>query len=790
MIEDQFTPDIAEEWITAFETVWATHIARPVKRQEKIKETNFSDIICRQHCDWIQTRYENKLSGELFSASDIYVPLQLIERGKEGDLIYDVEDLLAQLKRLNALSEISDWIFISGGPGSGKSMAAIHLAQEMSETDIFPIYLRGSHLSDIAIDIQNSEQPVIDSFSIQSFLQHFRASSRKAACLILDGIDEIPRKASALSQILTDLILEQNVCKAHDKRLHIIALGRPSHIEFATKVISAKRSRSFDMLGLDGRHQLSAPDITLGQDRRADWWRKYLNAIDQKADPSLPDFLSIDYDDYSDFGSDPLLTYLICRLALGDAQNIPNDSLPHEAVNALTYAKNRNVIFHNIIAHIHNRSPLPKGQNLSFDQFQSILQHIALANWHSGEGRSVSLNNVRESIFDKNTERAFEALTLKFPDMLITAFYFQMRRDNTAADQAAIEFTHKTFSEYLVSTLIFDYFEQLIIAFSTQVGLKEALINWARISCAGAHDPSLTEFSQKEAALRYEAFSKLNWDSALTLICDHLATPQAQTNGIEIITEVQRSASLCFFIWSCLNIERQKRTGQHFELFETPIAFSNQNLRQIQLPNALNFDSGSLTEPQLQHSTFLTPSLSALHFNSADLSQLSFSIGHIQSISCQKTSFAMTYWSHVKISESNFQSSIFQQAILHGCRWLKTVFSNSLFQATKFQLTSFIECSLTNIIFSQCHFSDVEFASVEMDRVTFDRCTFTNCQFDPHKNQSTLSFRHSSFLDMETSLNKMIGCTFENCMFQSSHHQGAGTTNKKSLEIQIEDLSI
>jgi len=131
MIEDQFEPDIAMNWIAAFETVWATHIARPDRSSKISKAKNFSEIICRQHSNWIKTRYEENLSGERFSASDIYVPLQLIERSADGGTLYDVEDILDHFTTGIPGGELQEWTFICGGPGSGKSMAAMQLAYEI-----------------------------------------------------------------------------------------------------------------------------------------------------------------------------------------------------------------------------------------------------------------------------------------------------------------------------------------------------------------------------------------------------------------------------------------------------------------------------------------------------------------------------------------------------------------------------------------------------------------------------------------------------------------------------------
>ncbi|MEP4052510.1 MAG: hypothetical protein ABJN22_09720 [Litorimonas sp.] len=166
----------------------------------------------------------------------------------------------------------------------------------------------------------------------------------KTACLILDGLDEISGTShgplNALNQLISSLEKEQTVCAAHDKNLIVFALGRDSHIQFASNQIASGRSTHFELLSLDGRFRNDGlhSEIILGDDLRPMWWRKYLTATGRPVDPSLPDFLTTDYDDFSEFGSDPLLTYLICRTALENLGNTPPEKLPHESVNEFTYA--------------------------------------------------------------------------------------------------------------------------------------------------------------------------------------------------------------------------------------------------------------------------------------------------------------------------------------------------------------------------------------------------------------------------------------------------------------------
>jgi len=365
-----------------------------------------------------------------------------------------------------------DWAFISGGPGAGKSMSALHMASLLCQTEGFPIYIRGSRLSTIDIDIKDPKASIEDAFSIKSFLKHFRTSSYTTAFLILDGLD-----------------------------VNIVAFGRQTHTDFSINQLPSRTTKHFQILSLL-------------------WWEKYLSAKGETNDPSLPDFLTTEYDDFSEFGVDPLLTYLICETALDDFQNKPQNSLPHERVNAFTYSANKNKIYQTIIDQLARRvRPI-----LNKSLFKSVLQHMAMAHWHADRHNGVSQEDVHAAILDPDIKAAFKALSLSplktdtQSDFLITAFYYRISQDETKNAQSQFEFTHKTFSEYLTATIIIDRFLHLMSSLGNTEVFAAAWQAWEKLSCKGIHSPSLADFCQKEAALRFGEVTYLDWDAALTLI--------------------------------------------------------------------------------------------------------------------------------------------------------------------------------------------------------------------------------------------------------------------------------
>ena len=751
MIETLSEPAIAKDWISAFETVWALHSAgrRPAKRT--LEGADFSDTLCMQHRKWIKELYTQSKDGETFSAAELCVPLQF-HRNSEGHLeVLDTEDVIADGSKT--------WTFISGGPGSGKSMSALHMAASLCEGDIFPIYIRGRHISDIDIDVTNSNQSIIDSFSIKSFLKHFRASNFETAYLILDGLDEVNQMAQGmthrLNQILSNLKTEQAACNAHHKTLNIIALGREAHINFAIAQIAPGQSRHLSLLALDGssRNKEFSRLAAQGADLRPLWWERYLAATHKNADPTLPDFLSLEYDDFREFASDPLLSFLICQTAIEQAASEGLNNLPHEDVNAFTYQANKNELYKSII----DRLARQVSRLLCPHKFLSALQHIAMAAWQSGPDHPVSVDMIYASLDKPDVKKAFEALGINStastrPDIFITSFYYRLALHDENPDNMVVEFTHKTFADYLTSTLLFDRFIDLISAFETKGETEDALKAWAFVSHTGAHTPRLAGFCQKEASLRFDTLSNLNWDLALDIIQHHLTGHHFDGKGLESLAQLQQSNSLLFFIWSCLNLERQKRGNTHFDLNKNDLNFDLGELKKFQRPAAISLQSGSLIEPSLDNQSFLTFAISGLKFSFADMTQISFSLGHMEHIIYTDTNFAMTHWSHVKLSETEFTRSIFQQTIFHQWRVLNAKFTNCLFQGARFQGGLFKACQMQDVFFSQCHVSEVEFMAPHFENVIFDRCVFSNSSFSRLTEKDGLigaKFRHCTFLDMD-----------------------------------------
>jgi uncharacterized protein YjbI with pentapeptide repeats len=138
--------------------------------------------------------------------------------------------------------------------------------------------------------------------------------------------------------------------------------------------------------------------------------------------------------------------------------------------------------------------------------------------------------------------------------------------------------------------------------------------------------------------------------------------------------------------------------------------------------------------------------------------QFNFRQGHMEHAIYIDTNFAMTHWSHVKVSDSQFSRATFQQAIIHKWRVIKSDFKNCLFQGSRFEGALFNTCQMRDVFFSQCHFSEVEFMAPQFKNVIFDRCVFSDVSFSQLDDRIGLTgakFRYCTFLDMEANIEKI-----------------------------------
>jgi len=792
----KFSDTAAKDWESAFKHAWRKFKAEPDDR------TRTADQTLKKHVKWINVRYVKPIMGEPFSISDIYVPLSLhadpTDDAAEADLTSLGEDPLWSFARLGfrGLPDKS-WLFVKGGPGSGKSVMALSLADRLSaEHSTTPLFYRLSHLADAKIIDTNAKTTTFgDSYYIETLIEKFVQSKSKSCCLILDGLDEIGGSRQTVQSQIDALILKLNAhiraCQDADKTLRIVAFGRNTIAEMTRNAFSDNAATILSLGSLAGSI-VGAPESDpgdIGPDQREAWWKRYLIAKGLERVEERPEFLQSHISGISQFGLEPLLSYLICRTAFPPGRPLETSTPANEVIDQAIEFENRNSIYAKVIEAVRSsslwRPDSLKRPVLDETNFVPVLQHIAVATWHEGSSRVTTVERIKDAIgTNASVLAAFNELTIVKPgrisaDNLLTTFYYQVHQGAGRSDQNKIEFTHKTFSEYLLATLLFDKLEILI-------SLKEnaeterlvaALVEWAELVCAGPEEYEIAEFITSEAQLRlpkrdFETF----WCEALSLIkmmmTIHPVRPQSGGQGeplcIDSITRQKRACMVIFLLWSCLNKAHFDGTGRQFDLFGISSQLTCFDIKLI-LP-VLTVDTEDYPNFQLPVSnpTFAGYCFSGTSLDDGDLSGIGFYEGTIQDASSSSTIFASTNWHRIDLDRSVMSNVSFARSLFCNSGWTETEFDNCDLNRSEIVEHTATDCTFKNMTVDQAKFESVMFIGCSFENVSFRKCVFVAglFQYDNVKSRfSETTFEDCTFVNMRDAYQALppdilIDCTY------------------------------
>jgi hypothetical protein len=230
-------------------------------------------------------------------------------------------------------------------------------------------------------------------------------------------------------------------------------------------------------------------------------------------DASLPEVFKSNHD-LRELTGDPLLNYLV--VLSGFHEDLASDT-----------DINRNRIYARLLKDVLDRRHAKRAQTDKValaavddakdrDKFERLLETVALAAWY-GDGRTTTPVEI-EKLLPQDLKAAWQELVTGGPGFtrLIAAFYIRQAEASAVSD--AIEFTHKSFGEYLTARRLVrevtricrgrrdnaDYYSE-----------QHALADWARLTGSQALTRDLLCFLQDEVALCPEE-DATSWVEALT----------------------------------------------------------------------------------------------------------------------------------------------------------------------------------------------------------------------------------------------------------------------------------
>jgi uncharacterized protein YjbI with pentapeptide repeats len=484
----------------------------------------------RRYTAWLDQQLDEPIFAESFGIRPLYVPLRAyyFERKEvEGDRytksadteqtapeIRHAQDLEAGMDRWLQNSEDERIRLISGGPGSGKSTFTKWWAAKVVQRGVFKVlHVPLNHLN-FTGDLENK----LKDFAASSYLTENPLREPKIL-IVFDGLDELAFQGkaglNAAEKFVEQAIL---IVNASRQNLRVLISGRDVIIQSQMNKFS-KPQQIWYLLPYylppeeAGKYQES-PKGLLEIDQRDNWWINYSQEKDQGYS-KLPDSLNLPQ--LTEITAQPILNYL---LAIS----------PYFLENQIDQETTRNQIYQSLLEQVHQRdwaptnnatknSRHPNTQDISFADFQLVLEEVGLCTWH-GDGRKATEGEIIAHC--KKSDRKVENLLLKFSERmdnpeqtrvtrLLTAFYFQERGERSKTGDKAFEFTHKSFGEFLTAKRLVRAIAEIDKNLRVEDGWRKekALKKWVEIYRSGKLDFDILEFLRQEVRCQYHNHPQL-----------------------------------------------------------------------------------------------------------------------------------------------------------------------------------------------------------------------------------------------------------------------------------------
>jgi uncharacterized protein YjbI with pentapeptide repeats len=689
---------------------------------------------------WLQRQIEVSVFDEPFSLAQIYIPLNAY-------FVEHVKDKTECAKRRRSVvsleSELRHWLqhpdrndllrVISGGPGSGKSSFARIFAASVSAAGKTRVLFIELHEIDPTRDLADEIARFVRDEGILAVDPLDADDPEQDLLIILDGLDELATQGRVAADTARSFVreVERTLDRKNKQaiRLRVLLSGR----ELVVQENESEFRRPRQVLNLlpyklvndrdIGERLLSHtteaeagyhdPKKLMAVDLRNEWWKRYGQLTGNYQINELPDALR--RPGLDEVTAQPLLNYLVAlSFTRGKVKFDSNVNL--------------NLVYADLIEAVHeggyNRRRHASIRHMEFEDFQRILEEIALAAWH-GDGRSTTVREIEEhcqssglgSLIGKFREGAEAGVT-----RLLAAFFFR-RHGQRASGDATFVFTHKSFGEYLTACRITRAVERTVKRLeerqrSVEDGWdeREALTQWAAILGPSACTEYIKTFIKGEfrrrspdavdaARLKFAHLFTHMLTSGMPM--DRLGARTFRENLYEarnaeesLLVVLSIAAALSQKVTS-LNLAKRgtefgawfrriqgQRTGPPSSLAATSLSFiglreatldicdfygadlSGADLSKCQA-HFSNFDNAQLVGANLAGAVFMSASfegsnLTGANLSGANLIEVNFTGASLQNAVLAKAHCGHTNFKRAKLDEVEFSGAQLDTAILTG----------------------------------------------------------------------------------------------------------------------------
>jgi uncharacterized protein YjbI with pentapeptide repeats len=746
-----FVRGLYEEWASQ-ESLYAP--LEPVFNNPfaKIDDTNRA---WARYSTVLQATLDKTVLDEPFSVRQIYIPLRAywvekirVQRGESRKEIgfrhvVDLDEALDEW----AAQDAGSLRILSAGPGAGKSTVARIFADRQIRKGVqrvlfVPLQKFSIHQgSRQALEefLEDKDEGLGIHMPVGPFLD-------SKPLIVFDGLDELAIQSESLKADIEQFIrdIEQWITKHDvkvlltgreyllqtqtslhrnndDKILHVMPFWEP---EIKYKTV---KNTDYEHLKLNPTNLIEEPIVIplygepfiehplLEVDTRDSWWNAF-GRLKGTHILSLPEEIK-ELNSLNEISSQPLLSLLLAKAYFSRL----------ERGEAFDEDTNLNDIYEELVKRVIQRNDARKLENspqISPEQFELFLECCAMACWHNDSGgRIADFEAIKAQLKMYKSLGILGDLERQKGSLpkLLTNFYF--RNTTNAISGGVIEFTHKTFGEYLVARRLFSVLKS--IEWSNEpADQQQAFETWLNATMPTAIDPYLLQFIIQEAERTdINLLEKLqqNLGNMLSQVINHNGVPVKleRLGGLDFHLVASRVANaeeaLLAFHMAC-SVHTAEQTSLNLNDLNS---FGNWlvRLRGANITGIIGSCLVNLALPEVQLGSC---ALSGANFENTDLEGADFT----------RAFLAEANFSYANLTGADLQEAILylanlDGAILEGTNLDGANLEDANLEDSFLESANLIMANLTNAILTDAILIGADLEGANLTGASLERANFT-----------------------------------------------------------------